>query len=215
LDASHIPLGYEARVTRDRAPTHRVHSLHSLTLIGRLVTLADHYRGLTLDGEGRPTIGIGAADPRVEVLTDGLLTEDGSLEFHYPTKNFADDGDVPITSYEEAQLIIAEAAARSGDTAQARVVINDLRATEALPAFTAAVATVDEMVDLVIEERRRWLFLEGGARLNDIIRLRGTAHNIPFLGEPGSIHPNGVTATGVRYGDDICLPLALEDRPGN
>jgi hypothetical protein len=38
------------------------------------------------------------------------------------------------------------------------------------------------------------MFAEGGHRLNDHLRFRGTQWAIPFKGEPGSIHPTGVVA---------------------
>jgi hypothetical protein len=67
----------------------------------------------------------------------------------------------------------------------------------------------------VIEERRREMFTEGGLRLNDHLRFAGTPWAIPFKGEPGSIHPNGVDATGLPYGDTKCFPLPTVERIGN
>lgn len=59
----------------------------------------------------------------------------------------------------------------------------------------------------VLEERRRELLSEGGHRLNDMLRFRGTKFQIPFLGEPGSDHPAGVNQAGVPYGSTTCFPL--------
>lgn len=123
---------------------------------------------------------------------------------------------VLLASYKEARLFIAEAAARSGDLATARQVINQLHAEAGIPGYDEeGKATQDEVIRQVLEERRRELFAEGGHRLNDHLRFRGTKFNIPFLGEAGSIHPNGVDHTGVPYGPTTCLPLPTVERAGN
>jgi len=56
---------------------------------------------------------------------------------------------------------------------------------------------------------------EGGHRLNDMLRYRGTPFNIPFKGEPGSVHANGVDQTGNVYGTTTCFPLPTVERDGN
>jgi len=56
---------------------------------------------------------------------------------------------------------------------------------------------------------------EGGHRLNDMLRYRGTPFNIPFKGEPGSVHPNGVDQTGDVYGETTCFPLPTVEQDGN
>lgn len=66
----------------------------------------------------------------------------------------------------------------------------------------------------VIEERRRELFAEGGHRLNDYIRFRGTPFDIPFKGEPDSIHRTGVDATSLPYGTATCYRLPTVERIG-
>jgi hypothetical protein len=71
------------------------------------------------------------------------------------------------------------------------------------------------MMDLIIEERRRELFVEGGHRMNDMLRFEGTPREIPWLGEPGSIHPDGVDSVGGAYGDVTCFPLPTVERIGN
>jgi hypothetical protein len=83
---------------------------------------------------------------------------------------------------------------------------------------TAAAVDVGDavaMMDLIIEERRRELFVEGGHRMNDMLRFEGTPREIPWLGEPGSIHPDGVDSVGGAYGDVTCFPLPTVERIGN
>ncbi len=123
---------------------------------------------------------------------------------------------VPLASYKEGQLIIAEASARSGDLDRARQIIAARHTEVGIPQYDAAeLASQDQVVAAVIEERRRDLFVEGGWRLNDMLRLRDTPFRIPFLGEPGSIHPDGFDQTGQVYGTTTCLPLPDAERFGN
>ena len=59
------------------------------------------------------------------------------------------------------------------------------------------------------------LFPEGGHRLNDHLRFRGTPYNVPFKGEAGSFDPNGVDRTGLPYGSTTCFPLPIVERVTN
>ncbi len=183
---------------------------------GRNASVADHYRDLTVDAQGNHTQASGTPDPRVNVTTDGTQCFDFATVHYYHDKYTSRGGPVPIASYKEAQLIVAEAAARSGDLATARQIINDRHALAGLPLWDqAGTATQDEVIAHVIDERARELFVEGGHRLNDMLRWQGTQFEIPFLGEPGSIHPNGVDQTGAEYGSVTCFPLPLVEEQGN
>jgi hypothetical protein len=121
---------------------------------------------------------------------------------------------VPIASYREARLFLAEAHIRSGEVGDGVAIINARRVELGLPEVTYD-PDQDEAIELLLEERRRELFLEGGHRLNDMLRFRGTPYEIPFLGEPGSIHPDGVDQSGFEYGTATCLPLPDVERSGN
>jgi hypothetical protein len=77
-----------------------------------------------------------------------------------------------------------------------------------IPPVTAAdIPTQPDVIRHVIEERSRVLFAESGARLRDHLRWRGTEFEIPFLGEPGSDAPDGLTIGGELYGDATCFPV--------
>jgi SusD family len=105
---------------------------------------------------------------------------------------------------------------RTDDLTTARRIINDLHAAAGIPGYDPGnIATGSEVGRQVIEERRRELFLEGGHRFNDHFRLRGTEWAVPYRGEPGSIHPNGVDHTGVPYGSTTCFALPDVERIGN
>jgi hypothetical protein len=101
---------------------------------------------------------------------------------------------VPIASWEEAQLIIAEAAAQTGDAATAVGIINDLHARAGLPPYDPA--TDGPLMDHIIQERSRELFQEGGHRLHDMLRF-----DLPFF--------EGTDHIGGTYGNTTCFPLPL------
>lgn len=217
-DASRVPPGYRKVATRDESVPRRYNyffeRMNARSGFRQHGSVADHYRNLTIDPQGRPTQNNGVPDPRVNVRTDGKLASDFATLHWYHDKYNSRGDPVPLASYKEAQLFMAEAAARTGDLATARRIINERRTALGLPPFNLP-ATQDEMIALVLEERRRELFVEGGHRLNDMLRFRGTKFQIPFLGEPGSIHPNGVDQTGAEYGTTTCFPLPLVEESGN
>ena len=104
---------------------------------------------------------------------------------------------VPLATWREAQLIIAET-----EGGQAAVdAINRLRTASNLPLFPAAgdAATIEQQL---VEERRRELFLDGH-RLGDMLR-----YNLPF---DSGIEPQ----KGIPYGDTKCLPLPDAERLNN
>jgi hypothetical protein len=210
-DASTVTAGYLKNATRDESDTRRYNAFCAqltCATFGRHATIAPNYRNLTWQG---------VADPRVRVTTTNSLAFDNATVLYYPADKFTTRAaPVPIASYKEARLIIAEAAARSGDLATARNIINALHTAAGIPGFdTGGTATQDAVMTQVIEERRRELFLEAGHRLNDHLRFRGTRFNVPFKGEAGSIHPTGVDHTGLPYGTTTCFPLPLVERNGN
>lgn len=217
-DASEVPPGYLKEASRDGSSDRRFNynfeRLNATSGFRQNGSIANHYRELTIDPEGRPTEGDGTPDPRVEVWTEGNNGTDGVTPHWIHGKYTSREAPIPIASYREAQLFLAEALVRSGAIAAGVEIIDARRDELSLPRVTYS-PDADEALQLIIEERRRELFLEGAHRLNDMLRFRGTAHEIPFLGEPGSIHPNGVDHNGFKYGDVTCYPLPDVERFGN
>ena len=209
-DASLIPTTYTKNATRDESDVRRYNALCEFVTCAtnRHATVAPNYRQLTWGG---------VPDPRVQVTTRNQLAFDNAqIHFYTTNKHTARNSPIAITSFKEARLIVAEAAARTNDLATARQLINAMHTAAGIPAYDAGgTATQNEVIAQVIEERRREMFAEGGHRLNDHLRFAGTAFAIPFKGEPGSIHPNGIDATGLPYGSTKCFPLPTVEVVGN
>ena len=187
-DAEQVPEGfvryaeYSAGVSGDRE--NRIYNFHNVT---RLVTTNwIEYGNLTLED--------GSPDTRVPVDETGGLTQSRGVPFWAQQKYPAADSPIPIASWEEAQLIIAEA-----EPAEAEVAINRLRSSQGLAAYVPSGAGT--LAD-VIEERRRQLFLEGHRHYD---RLR---HDIPYL----FTVQNHIAEF---LGPVTCLPLPLQERENN
>jgi hypothetical protein len=217
-DASAVTPGYERMVTRSDSSTRRynfVYNYLNSRIQSRHGTISLHFRGLTIDDDGRPTIEDGVEDPRVITFPVGNLAgHNGTTPSWFHEKNTSRSTAMPLATYREVRLMHAEALAQLGDVEGARALINERRVELGLPTFDLP-ASQGEMIDLILAERSRELFAEGGHRLNDMLRYRGTAHEIPFLGEPGSIHPDGLDTIGAAYGDATCYPLPFVERIGN
>ncbi len=209
-DAQKVKVGYLKVATRDASSTRRYDALCENVVCpqGKNATVAPNYRNVTWQG---------VPDPRVAVTNSGQLAFDNAQIWYYPTKKHTSrDYGLLLASYREARLFIAEASARTGDLATARQLINQMHTEAGIPSYDPnGTDTQDAVIAQVIEERRRELFTEGGHRLNDQLRFRGTKWNIPFKGEPGSVFPNGVDATGLPYGKTTCLPLPTVELIGN
>lgn len=106
----------------------------------------------------------------------------------------------PIARYEEAQLILAEA---QGGT-QAVTIINAMRADVGLKPYVGP-TDATAIKNLIIDERRRVLFLEG-QRNYDIERFA-----IPFNPPVGTAFPVG----GGQYGNTTCLPIPDIEKNNN
>jgi hypothetical protein len=156
-------------------------------------SVAPEYRNLT----------VGAVpDPRVEVVAGPAI---GLPEFAFDgvtklfvvnNKNTSRAAPLRLASHVEAQLIRAEAL---GGTAAAGI-INARRAQLNLPQYTGPTDAASIQA-LVLDERNREFFMEGGHRFNDLLR-----YDIPWK--------VGNDQNGVPYGTTTCLPLPANERLG-
>jgi hypothetical protein len=164
----------------------RENRLFNVTIRNSFLSVAPAYRNLTIGT---------AADTRVRAVNANRAGQDGVTPQWNQQKYTSGTARIPLASWEEAQLIIAEA--RGGQAA--RDAINRLRTKYNLPLLTGN--EPGTILSQVIEERRRQLFSEGH-RLGDMLR-----HDIPF--------PTGTNHKGQTYGPTTCLPLPDQERLNN
>lgn len=209
-DAGEIPQGFRFDVAREQSPDRRqnaqfeaINALPSMEAGNKHASVAPSYR----DVEWKDV-----DDPRVPVVNTGEVTFDFTTIHwrHEKINAFADD--VRLASWEEARLFIAEARARSGDLDGARDILDAFHDRAGIPPLEESDAPDQaDVIRHVLEERRREFFAEGGHRLHDMLRTRDTEHEIPFLGEPGSDHPDGVDQNGLTYGETTCFPVPTSE----
>lgn len=196
-DASLVSPGFVINATAEITSARRQNRVQSQNQAA-VVSIAPAYRNLTVtDANGNQV-----PDSRVKVIDAGRKASDNQTPLFLQTKYATGASPIPIASYKEAQLIIAEA---SGGQ-KAVDIINALRAAAGLPSFQSSDATV--IANQVIEERRRELFLEG-QHLFDVRRL-----NLPLVPASG-IQYSTVYAKGGVYGTERCMPLPDVERLNN
>lgn len=192
-DAALVPAGFEAQASASNASSRRQNRVVAQNGEGTAVSVGPEYRELTVEGE---------PDTRVPVVNTGTVATDGT-PIWVQEKYDGLGAPLPIATYEEAQLIRAEAALRGGDPAAAVAIIDALRMRRDLPAYSGAV-TAAAVMDLLVMERRRELFLEGH-HLYDAIRF-----DLDLQPAPGTPFAKGGT-----YGTTRCLPLPDVERLNN
>jgi hypothetical protein len=173
--------------------------VHTQQYIGLFSSVDPSFRNLTVEG---------VPDTRVTVVDAGRNGHDGVTRVWRTTKYPAPNSSIPIASYDEAQLIVAEVDAASAATAgNALAIIQNLRTRAGLPAYSGG-TTQGEIQALVREERRRELYLEG-QRLGDIVRF-----NITLSPAAGTPFKNG-GVYGSAVGSQACFPLPDVERNNN
>ena len=216
-DASEIPEGFRFVATRDNQPGDRqnahyeaVNGVASDAAGQKHATVAPNFRDLQWKE---------VDDPRVNVEWDGTLGFDFFTKHYRHDKVNSFDAPTTMASWEEAQLFMAEAYALTDRLDEARAIFQMLHERAGIPEVTAEdIPTREDVVRHLIEERLRQFFSEGGHRLRDHLRWRGTGFEVPFLGEPGSIHPDGQlldaeTGEALRvYENATCFPVPLVEQ---
>ena len=190
-DAAQVSTGFEFFVTRSvDAQTRWNDPFYAMAESGHS-SVDPMYRNLMVGN---------VPDPRVQVSfgPDVGMAEkafDGVTDLYVVTnKNFSRADPMRLASYIEAQLIRAEAL--GGTTAVD--IINARRTQLQLPLYTGGTDAAS-IASLVLEERNREFFMEGGHRYNDLLRF-----NIPWK--------VGNDQNGVPYGTTTCMPLPLSER---
>jgi hypothetical protein len=186
-DANLVPAGFvrNAEFT-EGGVQQRENRFYNLTIRNEYLSVAVPYRNLTVNG-----VAGNVPDPRVVVKDAGKKANDNVTPLFQQQKFIAQLGGtpIPIASWNEAQLIYAEAVGGQ----QGFDAINKVRTANKVPTLAGPAPTGQAFTDLILEERRRQLFLEG-QRYGDMLR-----YNLPFT--------KGVTLKGNTYSDLTCVPL--------
>lgn len=191
--AALIPEGFIVNATYSDVSNRRRNRIFTALYRTPVATVSSSYRALTFGG---------VADPRVVVVDAGTSATDADVPLFQPAKYASVDARIPIATWEEAQLILAEAMLADRNIEGAVNIINALHARVGLPPYGGG--TAEEVRAQIIEERRRELFLQGH-RLGDMIR-----YDLPVTPAPGTPFHRGGT-----YGDQLCFPLPDVERNNN
>jgi hypothetical protein len=184
-DAKLVPAGFSFAATYAATPVRRRNTVMEDINLKFHLSVAPAYRGLTFGG---------VADPRVVATNANRVGIDAVTPAWTQGKYAAPESSLPLATWDEAQLIIAEA--EGGQSAIDA--INRIHAKYALPSYGGG--TDAQILAQIIEERRRSLWLDGH-QINDHLRF-----TIPFA--------TGVDQKGVRYNDETCIPLPLAELTG-
>ena len=198
VDAAVIPATFVANTSPDAVNQRRQNIVFINISQSSFSTVDPAFRNVLVPGGT-------TQDPRVAVTDLARTGTATGSKLFLPAKDAANNAPIRLGSYQEAQLIIAEVAATTGDLQGAADAINRARArTPGLPTYVLEGATAAGVKAQVLEERRRELFLEGH-RLGDVRRF-----GVEFGPAPGSAYQYG----GV-YGNQRCFPLPDVERINN
>ncbi len=188
-DAALVPSGFVYYVTNDKGTAQRENRVYSENNAGHGVTVAPAYRGL--------------GDPRVAVTDEQRAAADEQTPL-FTQKKYADgSASIPLASYIEAQLILAEATGGSG----AITILNNLRATASLAPLVSSSDPAVVSADIG-QERARWLWLQG-THYFDVRRL-----GLPLVPATGTIYTPEYTKGG-SYGSQTCMPIPAVETNNN
>lgn len=197
-DAQQVPDGFLYQVDASTINVRRENRIwDESNLTSAASSVGPRYQHMMYDG---------VPDPRIQADSlNSPPTATGVIQWaqmKYPSGA----SPIPVARWAEAQLIIAEADARSGDATGAIAVIDTLHARAGIPAYSGS-TNADSVLAAVIDERSRELWLEG-QRLYDVIR-----NDLQIDPAAGSPYRNG----GVYgpAGSQLCLKLPDNERQNN
>jgi len=160
------------------------------------------YNSVTIADTRKDQMVGGVADPRIAVTNSGVAHPTTGIVVWTADKFPAVNSPLELATWEEAQLIKAEAEHSAGNLAAAVAIINTLHTNAGLPAFASTDA--QEVMDQIVYERSAEMFLEGH-HLYDITR-----YNIPLVPAVGTYSPFGDT-----FGNDLCFKLPATEFQNN
>ena len=198
-DAALIPSTFVVNTSPDAVNARRQNIVFVTISQSAYSTVDPSFRNVTVPGGT-------TQDPRVAVIDLGRNGTATGTRLFLPVKDATNVSPLRVASYAEAQLIIAENAAATGDLPGAAAAINNARSrTAGLPVYTLPPgATPADVKVQIIEERRREFFVEGH-RLGDLRR-----YGLTFTPTAGTAYP-----FGGAYGTQTCFPLPDVERINN
>ncbi len=189
-DAQQVPAGYAKNASYSDAIGRRnnfVFNDNSVT--SRASSIGAPYRTIV--------------DTRVPIVATTFVTAATGITHYYQIKYTNASAPIPLATYEEAQLIIAEADIRANSLGTALPILNASRARGGQTPFTGT--TQAQYMAELVDQRRRELFLESH-HLGDIIRY--SISPTPAAGTPYHFG-------GGAYGTQTCFPLPAAEKQNN
>ena len=190
-DARLVPDGFTFNATYSSDSPRRENGIWTRNQRSQNFTIDPSYRGLAFAG---------VPDPRV-ALTDQkrFAAGDGRTPLWTTNKYPAVTSPIPLATWREARLIVAEADGGSSAVTQ----INALHTAAGLPPFNSSDPAA--ITSQILYERKVELFLESHG-LGDIRQ-----YNIPLTPAPGTIFKDG----SGTYTNQTCFPLPDVERLNN
>ena len=189
-DAQQVRSGFVRNVTAsDAAPRRQNRITSENSSINRAASVGNPYR--TINDTRIPMTETTDSSPHVP-----------KISHVYQRKYLTTASAIPLATYEEAQLIIAEAEIRAGLLAAALPILQASRTRGGQGAFAGT--TPEQYLAELIDQRRRELFAESH-HLGDLIRFQITPQ--PAAGTPSHF--------GGAYGSQLCFPLPSAERLNN
>lgn len=204
--ASAVPEGFEWLLPYSSAVNVTKNTQWRFNVDTNVATIAEPYRDFPCNfpwPADMSTECTDELDPRVEVTDQGEGHPNTGIALWYAEKYENAGSPVQLASWEEAQLIIAEAAIEAGNYDQAVSIFNTLRANVGLSPYMGSMDRAGVM-DQLIEERAAELFLEGH-HLWDLRRLGVRPY--PPIGQDDGF--------GAVYGNQLCFDLPATEFQNN
>ncbi len=204
--ASAVPEGFEWLLPFSSAENVTKNTQWRFNVDTNVATIAEPYRDFPCNfpwPSDMSTECTDELDPRVKVTDQGEGHPNTGIALWYAEKYDNAGSPVQLASWEEAQLIIAEAAIEAGNYDQASSIFNTLRTNVGLSPHMASM-DMNGMMDQLIEERAAELFLEGH-HLWDLRRLGMRPY--PPIGQDDGF--------GAVYGNQLCFDLPATEFQNN
>ncbi len=204
--ASAVPEGFEWLLPFSGAENVTKNKMWEFNVDTNVATIAEPYRDFPCNFPWPGDMASECAeerDPRVTVTDQERGHASTGIALWFAEKYESASAPVQLASWEEAQLIIAEAAIEAGNYGQAVSIFNTLRANAGLSPYMGSMDMAGTMEQL-IEERAAELFLEGH-HLWDLRRLGVRPY--PPVGQDDGF--------GAVYGNQLCFDLPATEFQNN